>query len=126
MRVLHHPFADHRKKAGEPQVGYHDHHAEQQHDGVVVDGRVRLGGSQGAGGKHERGANDGRARAVHPEEREASDSEDEVSGGEDQDRGEQDLIVTLSVRVKPSAEVGRRATRLAIRREAAHCARGQP
>jgi len=39
VRMPHHPGAHQREEPGEPQVGYHDHHAEQQNDGVIVDSR---------------------------------------------------------------------------------------
>ena len=35
--VLHHALRDQRKEAGELQVGDHDHHPEQQDDGVEID-----------------------------------------------------------------------------------------
>ena len=36
--MLDHPGADHGEESREPQIGHHDHHAEQQQDGVVIDG----------------------------------------------------------------------------------------
>ena len=38
--VIHHPGADGGEEAGEAQIGDHDHHAEEQDDGVVIDGGV--------------------------------------------------------------------------------------
>jgi hypothetical protein len=38
VRMLHHPLGHRAEKAGEAQVGDHDHHAEQQDDGVEIDG----------------------------------------------------------------------------------------
>ena len=84
MGVLHHPGADGGEESGEAEIGDDDHHAEEQHDGVVIDGGVGLLHGEDVEGEHEAGADDGRAGAVHAEERDASDGEDEVGGGEDE------------------------------------------
>lgn len=41
--VFNDPCADEREEAGQAQVGDDDHHAEQEHDGLVVDGGVGFG-----------------------------------------------------------------------------------
>ena len=82
-----------REEAGKPQVRDHDHHAEQQHDGVVVDGGVGLVQREDVGGDHQAGADDGRAGAVHAEARQAADRQHQISGGEDQVGAQQGTIV---------------------------------
>jgi hypothetical protein len=91
VRVFHHPCADRGEEAGEPQVGDHDHHAEQQHDGLVVDRRVRLFHCKRGGGEHERRPDDRGAGAVDAEAGEASDGQDQIGGGEDEDGSEHEL-----------------------------------
>ena len=87
MRVIHHPRADGGEETGEAQIGHHDHHAEEQDDGVVIDGGVGFLNGEDVEGQHEAGADDGRAGAVHAQERDAPDGEHEVGAGEDEDGG---------------------------------------
>src|ERR1017187_9593003 len=94
VRVIHHPRAHGGEEAGEAQVGHHDHHAEEKDDGVVIDGGVRFLHGEDVEGQHEAGADDGRAGAVHAEERDAAEGECEVGGGENEDGGDQNSIVS--------------------------------
>ena len=89
VRVIHHPGADQGEEAGEPQVGHHDHHAEEQDDGVVVDGRVGLLHGENVEGQHQARADDRRAGAVQPQAGQASDGQHQVGAGKDEDGGEQ-------------------------------------
>ncbi len=67
VRMLHHPGADQREETGEPQIGDHDHHAEQQDDGVVVNGCVGLLHGEDIEGQHQARAYNRRAGAVEPQ-----------------------------------------------------------
>ena len=99
VRVLHHPGAHQREEAGKPQVRDHDHHAEQQNDGVVVDRGVGLVDGQHVGGDHQAGSDNGRAGAVDAEARKAADPKDQVRRGEDQNGNEQELLSHSAGRV---------------------------
>ena len=61
-----------------------DHHAEQQRDGVEVDGAVGLLEAQHAARHHQARAEQRRAGAVEPEPRYAAQGDDDISGGKDQ------------------------------------------
>src|ERR1019366_8581562 len=106
VRVIHYPRGDGGEEAGEPQIGHHDHHAEQQDDGVVIDGGVRLLHGEDVEGEHEAGADNGRAGAVHAQEGDAADGENEVGAGENEDGGEQALIFALSARSLRTDTIG--------------------
>ena len=92
MGVLDHPGGHECKEPGESEVGDDDHHAEEQDDGVVVDGGPGFVEGEDVGCDHQAGADDGRAGAVDAEAGEAADSEYQVSGGEDQDGDEQESL----------------------------------
>jgi len=77
------------KKSREPQVGDHDHHSEQEDDGVVIDRGPGLVESQNVGRHHQAGPDDRSAGAIDSKARKAADSEDQVGGREDQDGNEQ-------------------------------------
>ena len=94
MRVIHHPCADHCEESGEAQIRHHDHHAEQQDDGVVIDGGVCFLNGEDVEGKHQAGADDGRAGSIHPQKRNAPDGKNQVRGGENEDCGQQAPIVS--------------------------------
>ena len=49
MRPPRHPRRRLREESRQPQIGHHDHHAEQQRDGVEVDRAIRVVQSQRAG-----------------------------------------------------------------------------
>ena len=82
----HHPGADQREEAGEAQIGDHDHHAEQQDDGVEVDGLVGLLKRDDAEGHHQAGADERHAGAVDRQPRHLADRQRQVAGGEDRQR----------------------------------------
>ena len=64
MGMLEHPLARPGEESREPQIRDHDHHAEQQHDGVQVDRAVGLIQRQNVGSDHQARADDRRAGAV--------------------------------------------------------------
>ena len=66
------------------QVRHHDHHAEQQDDGVEINRPVRLVERERIHAHHEAGADDGRARPVYAEARQAADGEHQVGDREDE------------------------------------------
>ncbi len=65
-------------------MGDHDHHAEQQRDGVVVDRPEGVLERQGAEGDHRRPAQERDAGAVEPKAGNAAEREARI--GQDQDR----------------------------------------
>ena len=60
-----------REEAGEAQIGDEDHHAEQQRDGVEIDGAIGLLEAEAAARHHQTGADQRGAGAVesHPGKR---------------------------------------------------------
>ncbi len=85
------PISRQGEEPGQSQVSHHDHHAEEQDDGLIVD---RLGGlSQGqhATGKHGRGANQRDPRAVGKQAGNLAQGECQIGQAEDrrdqEDRG---------------------------------------
>ena len=76
------------KKPENSQVRHHDHHAEQQDDGVEIDGAISLVEGKRVHAQHEAGADDRRASAVDTEAGQAADGEHQVGDGEDENRGQ--------------------------------------
>jgi hypothetical protein len=65
----------------------HNHHAEQQKDGVRVDGCHSFGQSKSVHSNHERRADNRGALAVNAKAGQPAQSKNEVGGGKDQNRG---------------------------------------
>ena len=85
VRVFHHPGADQPEESGEAQVGDDNHHAEQQHDRVVVDSAIGLVHCDDVKREHQAGADDGCAGAIDAETGQTADGENQVRGGKDDD-----------------------------------------
>ena len=82
--VARDPGIGQREEAGEPQMGDQDHHAEQQGDGVEVDGAVGLVEAERARRHHQARPQQRRAGAVEPQPRRAAKGDDEICRGEDE------------------------------------------
>ena len=88
MGARHDPAGDQPEKAGQPQVGDDDHHAEQQRDGVEIDRARHLVDVEAAERQHQAGTDQRRAGAVEPETGQPADCDDDVGDGKDlDDRG---------------------------------------
>jgi hypothetical protein len=73
------------EEAGKAQIGDDDHHAEQQCNGIEVDGAIGLLEAERAARHHQTGAHQCRPGAVEPEPRQAADGDDHIGGGEDEE-----------------------------------------
>ena len=82
-RRAHDPGIGDGEKAGKPQVGDDDHHAEQQRDGVEVDGLVGILERQRARCDHEAGAHQRDAGPVDAQARNPAEREREIASGKD-------------------------------------------
>ncbi len=96
-RMFHHALGHQGEKSGELQIGYHDHHSEQQNDGVEIDGDIGFIQRQRVRSYHEAGADDGRAGPVDPKSGQPADSQHQVGDGEDDDGGHQYKILVRMV-----------------------------
>ena len=74
------------EEARQPEIGGDDHHAEQQDECVRVDGSHSDVPRNDARGDHRRRPDDGHARTVDAEEREAPETEPHVRADEDGER----------------------------------------
>ena len=72
------------QSARQPQMGDDDHHAEEQDDGVKVDGSYRSVEANAAGDDHESGADDRDARAIESQERHVAGGDRRIRGDEDE------------------------------------------
>jgi hypothetical protein len=84
--MLHDTLRNERKETRELQIRYNDHHAEQEDDGVEVDGAVGFVERQRIDGHHEAGADDGRTGAIHAKAGQAADREHQVGQDKDDNR----------------------------------------
>ena len=82
VRTCRHPGGGEREETGEPQVGDHDHHPEQEGDGVDVDGPIGRRQGHGARSHHQAGADQRDARPVDGEARHPADRQGKVARGE--------------------------------------------
>jgi hypothetical protein len=97
------------QEAREPQVRDHDHHTEQERDGVEVDGAIGASSRQRSEGNHQACTDEGRTRAIDFESRKAADGYCEIGDGEDRDRDEfRDPWAGLSRPQERDANVWRR------------------
>jgi hypothetical protein len=82
------------EEAREAQVGSHDHHAEEEHQGVGVHRGHGALPRQNAGDHDERATDDGEAGAIHAEERQPAERQAQV-GADERDQCDQPLEVQL-------------------------------
>ena len=78
---------DDPEEARDPEIRHHDHHAEQEHDGIDVDGGIGLLRRQHPDADQHRTAQEGRARAVDAVARQLADGDDRI-GGDEHQKGE--------------------------------------
>src|SRR5215468_4380201 len=97
MRVLYYPCADVSEEAGKPQIGHHDHHAEEQDDRVVIDSCVSFLNSEDVESQHQAGADDCRAGTIYTQEGDPANGKDQVSPYKNEGGGEQAPIVSSRV-----------------------------
>ena len=83
----HDPCVDQPEETGEAQVGDHNHHAEQQGDGVEVDGAKSFLRRDRASTNHQAGAQKRRSRPVEVVAGELAEGHHCVGGKKDQDGG---------------------------------------
>jgi len=74
------------EKAGQPQTGHDDHHAEQQRDRVEVDRLVGVFQRQRTGGDHQAGTHQRHTGPIDAESRYLADGERQIACGEDDGR----------------------------------------
>ena len=83
----HSPIVHQPKESGEAQIGDDDHHAEQQRDGVEIDGPVGGIERQYAEPDHQARAEQRGAGAVEAKARQLADGDDQIGRREDRHRG---------------------------------------
>ena len=66
------------------EVRHHDHHAEQKHDRIVVDGSVCFLKGKDIEGNHQAGADNGCARAIHAEPGQSADGQYKIRTKKDE------------------------------------------
>ena len=84
-----HPFGHRGKKPRKAEVRHHDHHAEQKHDRIVVDGSVCFLKGKDIEGNHQTGADNGCACAVHTKSGQSADGQYKISAKKDESDGQQ-------------------------------------
>ena len=82
----HRPRGHQPEESGEPEVGGHDHHAEEQDERARIHGGHRGVPVEHTGHDHRGGAHDGHAGAVDAERRQPAEAESDVGAGEDGER----------------------------------------
>ena len=82
-RDVRQPIGGAAEEAGKAQIGDDDHHAEQQGDGVEIDGAIGLVEAQGANADHQARAEQRAAGAVEPIIGQLADREHEIGRRED-------------------------------------------
>jgi hypothetical protein len=82
------PVRHQMEEAGEPEVRRDDHHAEEEHQGLGIDGRDGLLPRQHPGHHHHGRADDGHARPIHAEPWEVAEGRPYVGADERDQRDE--------------------------------------
>ncbi len=82
------PLRCKREEARELQVRHQDHHADQQHDGVEIDGAVGVLQAQDAETDHEARADERGARPVDAQPRQPAEGNHRIGAEKDDERGD--------------------------------------
>ena len=85
------------EETGQPQAGDHDHDAEQQGDGIEVDGPIGILERQSPGRDHEARAHQRDAGAIDPQPRNPADGKRQITRDEDDDGGHARAVFTERV-----------------------------
>jgi hypothetical protein len=103
------------EKARQLEVRHHDHHAEQQDDGVEIDGAISRIQRKRVHAHHEARADDGRASPVDPEAGQPADGQHQIRNREDENGGQAtrpaglyQLKITSPKKPTPSAATPRK------------------
>jgi hypothetical protein len=92
--MLHDKLGHRAEEAGQPEVGDHDHYAEQQNDGVVIDGSIGLAEIQNAESDHKACADNARPCTIYAKAGEVTGGQDQINGEEDKERAKDRLYAT--------------------------------